>query len=66
MKKNSMPPTLVYVDDSSEGYLRVGGKKNFRYVFKNGNEITSQKTKERINSLVIPPDWKKVWICKSP
>lgn len=66
MKKNRIPSTLVYVNDDREGYTRAGEKKNFRYLQKNGSEITDPEVIERITSLVIPPDWKNVWICKNP
>ncbi|MFW6327642.1 MAG: DNA topoisomerase IB, partial [Bacteroidota bacterium] len=66
MAKEQIPGSLVYVNDTMEGYYRSGVHPEFIYVDKEGNEITDEKVIERIISLVIPPDWNKVWICKKP
>src|SRR5690554_4844299 len=66
MEKVQIPGSLVYVNDSMEGYYRTGEAPNFSYTDKEGIEISDDKILERINGLVIPPDWRNVWICKKP
>ncbi len=48
------------------GLRRVRRGKGFSYHDHNGEVITDKKTVDRINALVIPPAWKKVWICPYP
>ncbi len=54
---------LRYSSDKKPGYSRkiIGDK--FTYYNTEGKRITDQATIERINKLVIPPAYKKVWIC---
>ena len=56
---------LRYVNDGEAGISRVKRGKGFAYVFDNGEVVKDAATLERIRSLVIPPAWTKVWICKS-
>ena len=51
---------------SGPGLTRVRRGKGFSYRDANGDAVTDKKTIDRINSLVIPPAWKKVWICPYP
>jgi len=44
----------------------VGSKGRFRYVDARGNAITDEAQIERIESLVIPPAWRDVWISPRP
>src|ERR671936_629643 len=44
------------------GWRRVGSKGRFRYVDARGNPITDPAKLVRIESLVIPPAWRDVWI----
>ncbi len=53
---------LVYVQDSQPGISRVRKGKHFLY-YHLGHRIGDPIILERINSLVIPPAWEKVWIC---
>ena len=39
-----------------------GSRGRFRYVDARGNRVTAEEKLERIESLVIPPAWKEVWI----
>lgn len=55
---------LVYVSSKDEGIERVGAGKGFKYIFRN-KLIKDKTTLKRIRSLVIPPAWKKVWICQT-
>ncbi len=44
------------------GWRRAGSKGRFRYLDSRGNTIDDPAKVERIDSLVIPPAWKDVWI----
>ena len=48
------------------GIRRVRRGKGFSYHDQDGQPITHEATLKRINDLVIPPAWKKVWICPYP
>jgi DNA topoisomerase I len=48
------------------GWRRKGRKGNFHYVDSRGKRITDPEKLERIESLVIPPAWKDVWISPRP
>lgn len=54
---------LKYVTDDMPGIRRQKSGKKFIYFDVNGDRIRDQKTIDRINSLAIPPAYKKVWIC---
>jgi DNA topoisomerase I len=48
------------------GWRRVGSKRRFRYVDSRGNPIVDPAKLARIESLVIPPAWRDVWISPRP
>jgi DNA topoisomerase I len=48
------------------GWRREGSSGRFRYVDAGGKRITDEEKLARIQSLVIPPGWKEVWISASP
>lgn len=48
------------------GLRRVRRGRGFSYYDANGASITDATTLERIKQLVIPPAWKRVWICPHP
>jgi DNA topoisomerase-1 len=48
------------------GWRRVGSRRRFRYEDSRGKRITDPEKIERIESLVIPPAWKDVWISPRP
>jgi len=48
------------------GWTRAGSKGRFRYLDGRGNRINDPAKIERIESLVIPPAWKDVWISPRP
>lgn len=54
---------LVYVSVSEEGISRVRDGEGFEYYYRN-KKVDSEKQLQRIKSLVIPPAWENVWICK--
>src|SRR5205823_7299731 len=45
---------------------RLGSKGRFRYVDSRGNRIVDEAKIARIESLVIPPAWRDVWISPRP
>ncbi len=55
---------LIYVTDEEPGYRRKRWGKSHRYVDPQGNPIQKEVLQERLKSLVIPPMWEDVWICK--
>jgi len=48
------------------GIHRVRRGKGFSYEDSTGTPVTDDATLQRIKDLVIPPAWKKVWICPHP
>ncbi len=54
---------LVYVNDKDEGIRRKKKSSGFSYCYKD-KPVKDEKTLARIKSLVIPPAWTDVWICK--
>ncbi len=48
------------------GLRRVRRGRGFSYHYPDGSPITDEETLGRIKDLVIPPAWKKVWICSYP
>ncbi|MGE5395288.1 MAG: DNA topoisomerase IB [Candidatus Saccharibacteria bacterium] len=54
---------LVYIFDDQPGYTRHRNEQGFYYM--DGERVLQNKKElERIKSLVLPPAWEKVWICK--
>ena len=51
---------------SGPGLRRVRRGRGFSYQRPDGKPVTDSETLERIKDLVIPPAWKKVWICPHP
>ena len=54
---------LVYVSCKDEGIERVAAGKGFKYLYRN-KTVKDKTTLQRISSLVIPPAWRNVWICR--
>jgi DNA topoisomerase I len=54
---------LRYVSDAGRGIRRESTRRAFRYVGRDGGELTDEDTLRRIKSIVIPPAWTDVWIC---
>src|SRR5688572_30673480 len=54
---------LVYVTDEKPGIERKKKRDEFRYYYR-GEEIKDENEIRRIRSLVLPPAWENVWICK--
>lgn len=58
---------LSYISDTIPGIRRIRRGKGFSYKDEaTGKTVKNSSVLERIKSLVIPPAWEKVWICKNP
>jgi len=55
---------LYYVNDFDAGYTRRRCGKGFTFLGCNGKTLKSPRVRDRIQSLVIPPAWTDVWICR--
>ena len=55
---------LRYVSDVAPGFKRKRAGKGFTYVDYQNNRVTHDATLNRIKSLVLPPAWNSVWICR--
>lgn len=53
---------LRYTSDQEPGYTRVKRGKGFSFLDETGHTIKNKEEKNRILSLVIPPEWEGVWI----
>lgn len=53
-------------DVQGPGLRRVRRGRGFSYQHRDGTAVTDAATLERIKDLVIPPAWKRVWICPYP
>ncbi len=62
-EKTAKAADLVYVTDKEPGIERKRRGNNFEYYYK-GDKVKDDEELLRINHLVIPPAWEKVWICK--
>lgn len=57
---------LEYTLDQIEGYKRQRCGRGFSYRDQTGKRLQNPKLKKRIQALVIPPAWQKVWINPNP
>ena len=57
-------PRLRHVDCSEPGFGRRRHGRGFVYVDERGDRLVDPVELERIKSLVIPPAWTDVWICR--
>jgi len=57
---------IIYIEDFSEGIIRLRRGRGFRYVHSTGERVVDEATLARIRSLVIPPAWERVWISEDP
>jgi DNA topoisomerase-1 len=55
---------LRYVSDHQPGIARLKHGDSFRYVGSDGKAVHDGSVLARIKSLVIPPAWTDVWICR--
>ncbi len=54
---------LRFSTDSRPGFTRKVKGKHFEYFDRDGKKIRDENVIDRINKLVIPPAYTKVWIC---
>jgi DNA topoisomerase I len=62
-EKTAAAARLVYVSDTQPGIKRVRYGKRFVYLL-GRKRIKDTEMLQRIRSLVIPPAWEDVWICR--
>jgi DNA topoisomerase I len=55
---------LRYVSDEQPGIRRRKAGKGLSYANPDGKVVTDKKVLHRIRSIVIPPAWIEVWICR--
>lgn len=55
---------LRYVSDEAPGFRRLRWGRGFTFRDHLGKTVTSATHRARFASLVIPPAWKDVWICR--
>jgi len=61
---DNLPKHLVYVTDEIPGFTRLTEGERIVYLDELGAEIADRPIIERIENLVIPPNWEDTWICK--
>jgi DNA topoisomerase-1 len=65
-KKIASKAGLRYVSDDMPGIYRKKRGNGFIYLDASGQKIKDREILDRIQSLVIPPAWRDVWICPLP
>ncbi|PXY35914.1 DNA topoisomerase IB [Prauserella flavalba] len=53
-------------DPSTPGIRRQRRGRGFSYRTPDGSPVSDPRTRDRIDALVIPPAWRRVWICPEP
>jgi len=53
-------------EPNGDGYRRIRRGRGFSYRHLDGTPLTDAEALARIDELVIPPAWRKVWICPHP
>ena len=54
---------LAYVSDDQPGIRRKRWGRGFTYLTPDGDHVTDEDMRARIEALAIPPAWTDVWIC---
>ena len=62
-KRRATMAGLDYIENFEEGYSRRRCGTGFTYLSLEDETIKDERTRGRIESLVIPPAWDDVWIC---
>ena len=62
-KRRAAMAGLTYIEDFEDGFSRRRCGTGFSYLSLKDKTIKSERTRDRIESLVIPPAWEEVWIC---
>lgn len=58
--------SLVHSSDDGPGYSRRRRGNGFSYQEPDGATVTSERVRQRLEALAIPPAWRDVWICRDP
>lgn len=58
-------PSLRLSSDREAGYRRRRRGRGWQFTDWHGRTVTDPAVRERLESLVIPPAWRDVWICRS-
>src|SRR3982751_2037613 len=61
--KTAEAVNLVYVSNTDPGIIRRKKGDSFEFIL-DDKKVTDEAALQRIKSLVIPPAWEEVWICK--
>ncbi len=61
-----MKTKLIHSTDEKPGIYRKKNGIGIYYTAADGKKISAKRTIQRIEELVIPPNWQDVWICPSP
>ena len=64
--KSAQMAGLRYVSDQQPGIQRRRWGRGFTYLDPDGNRIQPGVQRDWLESLAIPPNWEKVWICTDP
>ena len=62
-KRRAAMAGLTYIDSFEDGFSRRRCGTGFTYLSLKDETIKDDRTRGRIESLVIPPAWEEVWIC---
>ena len=62
-KRRAAMAGLTYIEDFEDGFSRRRCGTGFTYLSLKDETIKNERTRGRIESLVIPPAWEEVWIC---
>lgn len=65
-EKAAVAAGLRYVHDEMPGISRERRGKGFSYILPDGERLARGAERDRIEALVIPPNWEEVWICQNP
>jgi len=57
---------LHYVEAGTPGYTRKQWGRGFAFLDEAGAHLKDEAEKARIKALVIPPDWRNVWVARDP
>ncbi len=60
-----MHSSLCYSSDDQDGYTRRKWGRGFIYLDEQHDKLLEPTILARIKALKIPPNWKRVWICKN-
>ncbi len=61
-----MSTQLVHCNIGEPGIARMKNGVGFYYLNPKGQKLTQPRALQRIEKLVIPPNWESVWICPNP